>query len=151
MKRICLVLSMLMLSGCSKGIESVSIPNPIKEVSSIQEANQITGFGFNIPDTINNNGVTSISVIDDNLTDVRYGDTITIRKSSLPEDISGDYNEYDSYEIKTIENVDVTIKSTNSTYEVTWYEDDYSYSFYAENMDREILIEEVTNIITLNK
>lgn len=151
MKRICLVLLILMLGGCSKEVESVSIPNPMKEISSIQQANQITGFDFDIPDTINNNEISSIYVIDDNLTEVDYGETITIRKSSLPEDISGDYNEYDSSEIKTIENVDVTIKSTNSTYEVTWYEDDYSYSFYAENMDREILIEEVTNIITLNK
>lgn len=146
----CALLVCFMVYKNNKQNDDVAIANPWQEVSTIKEAESITNFEFNLPETINDSSMSDISVMNDTLISVNYGDDITVRKSSLPEDISGDYNEYEYSEIKTIEDVDVTIKTNETTCSVTWFTNDYSYSFYSENVDKESAIEIVTEIIQMN-
>lgn len=145
-----LLVCFMAYKNMNKKDDDVAIANPWQDVSTIKEAESITKFAFNLPETINDTSMSDIAVMNDTLISVNYGDNMTVRKSSLPEDISGDYNEYEYSEIKTIDNVDVTIKANETTCSVTWFTNDYSYSFYSENVDKEAVIEIVTEIIQMN-
>lgn len=145
-----IIICFMVYKNMNQNKSNVTIPNPWSEVNTIEEAEKITGFKFSIPETINNETISNISVMDDTLISVDYGENITIRKSSVLEDISGDYNQYDSSETQTIQDVDVTIQSNTTTYSITWNKDNYSYSLYSDNVDKEIVIQAVNEIIESN-
>ncbi len=104
--------------------EDNQIANPWSEVKTIDEAKNIVGFDFAVPDSIDGNSISLIQVMDDEEIEVRYDDVI-LRKSKGNEDNSGDYNNYD-----VVKNVDgVTLKGDGNNYNLaSWVNGDYAYS-----------------------
>ncbi len=104
--------------------EDNQIANPWSEVKSIDEAKNIVGFDFAVPDSIDGNSISLIQVMDDEEIEVRYDDVI-LRKSKGNEDNSGDYNNYDV--VKTVDGV--TLKGDGNNYHLaSWASGDYAYS-----------------------
>lgn len=113
------------------------IPN-IKEVGSIEELSQTAGFEVteleNIPFEVHDKTYT---VLWDTLAQIKYtGDDneLTYRKSAGSEDISGDYNVYNTEKTIDIDDCKVTLRGNDGTYNLAvWQKDGYSYSIMVSN------------------
>ena len=139
MKKLFILLASLFvvmsLVGCSSNKEENNqIANPWVEVDSLDEASKITGFTFDVPDTLDGKSITLIQVMNDELIEVRYDDDIIFRKGKGSEDYSGDFNSYEITRTENINDVEVTLKGSGDTYNcVTFIVDDYSYSITTNN------------------
>jgi len=108
------------------------IPN-IKEVGSIEELSQTVGFKVtdveNIPFSVHNK---TYIILWDDLAEITYtGDDneLTYRKAAGSDDISGDYNVYNTEKATDIDDYKVSLKGNDSTYNLAlWQKDGYSYS-----------------------
>lgn len=136
----------------------VEMPNPFVDVT-LEEAIELAGFDFKIPDTIEGYDSRSIMVIENQLIQAIYGnedekaglsdeelnkidwekvnfdpDKIVLRKAKGNDDVSGDYNEYSEITAITIDGKEVTMKGNNGTvYVAIWTENEYSFSVAANN------------------
>lgn len=120
-----LILTMLLslsLLGCSAQTErgdadasageSAQIANPILEYDSLEAAEKAAGFSFTVPEGVSVNDEDYAqyywSTINKNLIEVRYGaeggEVCYMRKAAASglEDISGDYNVYDTVKTEDI-------------------------------------------------
>lgn len=71
--------------------------------------------------------------------------SLTYRKTSGTDDISGDYNQYEQILDKVVNGVDITIKGNHDKYYLaTWTTQDFSYSL---SVDEGIDLETILNII----
>ena len=71
--------------------------------------------------------------------------SLTYRKTSGTDDISGDYNQYEQRLDKVVNGVDITIKGNHDKYYLaTWTTQDFSYSL---SVDEGIDLETILNII----
>lgn len=115
---------------------SVGIPNPIKEVKTIEEANSVTGFKTSIPTALPFKAETQeYSVIAEKTTQVIFKDSknneLTYRMGSSKEDISGVYDTFKVTDKSALDDgIELTLKGEEKDkYTViTWADDKYSYS-----------------------
>lgn len=156
MKKLFMFLTISFISlftfGCSSKENQSSIANPWIEVNSIDEAIEEAGFNdFEVPESIKDKEISYIAVLenDEPIIEVIYGDDITVRKGLGDSDISGDYNEYSIKEIHDGENISFNTKGNNELINnVTWINDNYSYSIFTNNG---LNIETVNNLVNIIK
>lgn len=126
-------------SSSMESENSLEIPNPIVEYTSLEEAETGTGIPLSInADLLNMYQYHNISGIPEDLIQVKIYDNregtesnkeLLIRKGVGTQDISGDYNIYDSSIEVQIDNVAVTFKGTGETFNLAiWNDGEYSYS-----------------------
>lgn len=115
------------------------IPNPITEVQTIEQAQQMLGFTPKMPQALRQNGSEKLLVIDKKLLSAVYtdknGKETTYRVSKLQQgDISGDYNDYAATKTEIADKTEITLKGTaeNEYYLASWQDGDYSYSYNTE-------------------
>lgn len=142
-KTLSFVLSILMLwglVGCQKPAQDhdttpgtqVQIPNPLVTCDTPEEAAKIAGFSMNAPESIDGYKERHIQVISGQIISIIYqnGDhTITIRKAAGTDDISGDFNSYESTEQININGINATLKyNADQIFLATWTTNGYTYS-----------------------
>ncbi len=115
--------------------QSVSIPNPLTEVSGLAQADDMIGFKAKIPTVFPFVPETQkVVVIGKETIQVTFMNAKGIeqeyRMSSLKEDVSGIYNQYSVNDIIKIGNVEVTLKGeAKDQYIVAiWNDETYSYA-----------------------
>lgn len=113
------------------------IPNPFEEVSTLEEAADIAGFTFTVPDSLEEGYDITIRVMKDSMIEVLFftgeDESFRIRKATGEEDVSGDYNSYQIETTMSVGDTTVTLKG-NKEEEwnvVTWTKDGYSYAIDA--------------------
>ena len=98
------------------------LANPWREYVSVAEAAQAAGIPFAAPETLGGAEISYIQAMN-GLAEVRYG-TVSIRKGSGTEDISGDYNEYDTVTESDIDGVKITLSGNGELVSLAvWIED----------------------------
>lgn len=154
---------MISMAACQKNEEnktdenissqsSVEIKNPFVGYDTIADAEKITGFGFTVPETIENYGNAQISVMNNEMIQVIFknenGDMITFRKAKGSDDISGDYNNYTEEKLITVDEKSVTVKGNEGKINLAvWTEDDFTYSVSASGIPEE----EITEFVKMCK
>ena len=108
------------------------IANPWSEYVSAAEAAQAAGIPFAAPETLGGAKISYIQAMN-GIAEVRYG-TVSIRKGSGTEDISGDYNIYAEIHAVTVADAEVTLRGNDGkVYGAVWNDGTYSYAYYAED------------------
>ena len=100
--------------------DNTQIPNPWQDYDSLSDACDAAGYDFTIPEIIDGHDGIHFSVLGDG--------EITIRKAPGAEDISGDYNTYESTEKVTVGGIEVTLKGEAGYTLAIWSSEGYSYS-----------------------
>ena len=112
--------------------QMIGMPNPFVDADSLEDAAKIAGFDMTAPDSLDGYSGTTIQAIENDLIQVIYGDldhNIYFRKAVGTEDVSGDYNEYESIKTMSLYGKDLTIKSSGEkTHVIIWNDGQYSYS-----------------------
>ena len=113
--------------------ESVQIPNPWQECTSLEEAGKLAGFSFTAPESVDSYTERYIAAIENEIAQVIFsnGDDseLYFRKGVGGDDISGDYNTYDVTEEQTIDGHTVLCKGNDGLiYTATWTDGTYSYA-----------------------
>ena len=138
---------LLMLAGCGNGEvkpeeteQTAQIANPWSDWSSIEEAEEEVGFSFELPDVIADKFTADkIRTMNKEMLEVVYCNEdleICVRKKKGEEqDISGDYNQYETCEEKDYNGITVTsyYNSDNDASKQTFSYDGYSWSLAALN------------------
>lgn len=112
---------------------SVQIPNPLVNYGTIDEAKKAVGFNFMVPAALPDGyEMKDITVIGKIIAQISYlkGDSkILYRTSKGNEDISGDYNDYNSVKTITAGNAEITVKGNGDGINLaTWTRDGASFS-----------------------
>ena len=117
------------------GGEDVQIPNPWQECASLEEAGKMAGFSFTAPETVDGYTEKYIAAIENDIAEVIFskGDnddaSLYFRKGKGTEDISGDYNIYETVEQQIIGDRAVTCKGHDGlAYTAIWNDGTYSYA-----------------------
>lgn len=119
--------------------DKIQIPSPIEEYKTINEAEEVLGFDFKVPNMLPNNccNLENISVISNTILQLTYtGDknTIVIRVAKTNENISGDFAQYSSEKKVEINNLNVVLKGSDDIINnAVWYDNDTSYSIYSKS------------------
>lgn len=146
-----IVISILVITNLNKPNHEVAINNPYQEVKTIDEAEALVGFDFNLP---NLDYETKYNVISNQIIEVDYQNkfdtNIILRKAYGNDDISGDYSTYENIEEINIDNIDITFKNSNELILITFTKDNYSYSIYANNLSKDESLELTKKIIEIN-
>jgi len=141
----------LVFTACSSSPaeETSEVANPIKEYASVEELSQALGFEMTIPPALNPGQTVAYSSIDDKTGQAVIssdGWTLTLRKATDGEDISGVYGAVES---KTAEIGGIPVKY--SIYEAlmvaTWASGSYTYSIVGEGMDEASFDDAVQQIV----
>ena len=119
--------------GPAEITESVQIPNPWADCSSLEEAGKLAGFSFTAPDALEGYTEKYIGAIENEIAEVIFSDEdgaeICFRKGVGTDDISGDYNDYAVIETQTVDGKPLTCKGDGSlVYNATWNDGAYAYS-----------------------
>lgn len=119
--------------GPAETTESVQIPNPWTDCTSLEEAGKLAGFSFTAPDALEGYPEKQIAAIENEIAEVIFNDEdgaeICFRKGVGAEDISGDYNDYAVTETQTVDGKTLTCKGDGSlVYNATWNDGTYAYS-----------------------
>ena len=113
------------------------IANPWTEAESVEAAEETLGYGIEVPETVAEAEQTAVRVMNSEdgstMLEIVYGENETvIRKAPGADDISGDYNTYDSTEEVTVGELTVTEKGDGeNVFSAIWTNGDYAYSFYS--------------------
>ncbi len=113
--------------------ETVQIPNPWIDCTSLEEAGKLAGFSFTAPDALEGYPEKQIAVIENDIAEVTFnnedGEEVCFRKGLGTEDVSGDYNVYKTTETQTIGGKTVTCKGNDGLVSnATWSDGTYAYS-----------------------
>lgn len=117
----------------TKTDSSTQIANPFQDCTSLAEAQKLTGFAFQVPDTIDGYADRTISVMDNSMTQVVYTNqkdqSILLRKAAGSEDISGDYNTYAQNSTIQVKGSAVTLKGNDSkVFVAVWTQNGYTFA-----------------------
>lgn len=144
---IAVVAALMLLTACQATQEAeaeimLGMPNPFREFSVQEEAEEHVSFSFNVPQP---SGYTLrvYRVIQDELVEVIYdgASELRIRKGTGSEDISGDYNVYPEKRIVAVKSAIVTIEgSDGKVSKAVWTDGDYAYSITADAPVDELLV-----------
>ena len=108
------------------------IPNPITECETMEQAKALTGFEMTVPEAVDGYEEKHISVISDNLIQVRFAggeQELLLRKAKGTGDCSGDYNHYSETAQTEMEGMTVTMKGEPGTVRLAlWTHGGFSYS-----------------------
>ena len=136
----CLIVSAF-FSGCGKQkAQTTTIGNPWSDWNSIKEAESAAGFSFGLPEVVADAyTATAFRTLNNELIEVIYHDgdsEIRVRKQKGEgQDISGDYNTYDTCTEENINGATVTTchnSDSNVVKQLISYQG-YSWSFTASN------------------
>lgn len=112
--------------------ENVQIPNPWVDCKTIEEAEALAGFDFQLPETPEGYAIENISAIKDDIIQVIYQkgeQEICIRKGAGTDDISGDYNVYDTTVTKELTASTATFKGNGGKFSLAiWNDGEYAYA-----------------------
>lgn len=119
--------------GPAEDGENIQIPNPWQECTSLEEAGKLAGFSFTAPESVDGYTERYIAAIENEIAQVIFsnGDDseLYFRKGLGGDDISGDYNAYDTTEEQTIDGHTVLCKGNDGLiYTATWTDGEYSYA-----------------------
>ncbi|HBI51439.1 MAG TPA: hypothetical protein DDX72_01505 [Ruminococcaceae bacterium] len=127
---------------------TVSIGNPWTEYKSVEEAAKAAGVTFEVPEKFGSYKISYIQAME-GIAEVRFSngdDTITVRKGTGVDDISGDYNEYKSISEKEINGSTATLKgSGKGVSAAVWTDGKCSYSVVS---DRALTAKSMESIIS---
>ena len=126
-------------AGTEQGGAVMQTGNPWQEVSSVEEAKALTGFGLVLPAPkapytaevirVLNREVISVAYMHEEDGEIGY----ELRKEKGETDPSGDFNEYAETTEKHVDGINVTLRGENGRrFLATWTRDGYSYSVEAE-------------------
>lgn len=136
--------------------DQVQIPNPFVGCETMEEASKLAGFSLTAPDSIDGYSDRIIQAVEGELVQVIFTRNqcieledmeesaaelenadfephdLMIRKGTVMEDISGDYNEYPEVETVAVDDRTVTLKEKEGlVHTAIWNADGYSYAVYA--------------------
>ena len=119
--------------GPAEDNESVQIPNPWIDCTSLEEAGKLAGFSFTAPDALEGYPEKYIAAIEKEIAEVIFnnedGAEVCFRKGLGTDDISGDYNVYKTTETQTIDGKTVACKGNDGLVSnATWTDGTYAYS-----------------------
>lgn len=133
--------------------ESVQIPNPWVDCKTIEDAQALAGFDFQLPETPEGYSIDHISAIEGEIIQVIYKkgeQEICIRKGTGTEDISGDYNTYDTSVTKELDGYDVTLKGKDGQYRLAiWTDGEYAYAVFSSEVQTEEAMTELAESVVL--
>lgn len=116
--------------------EETGMGNPFLDCGSAYDAAQLAGFDVTFPESVPGCSERLYQAIQGQMVQCVYseGDTkVIIRKGVGTDDISGDYNDYDSVETVSVGGADVTEKGDGSLVCVaTWVRDDHAFAIVAD-------------------
>ncbi len=128
----------------------VQTANPWSEYASIAEAATAAGVEFTAPDALGEYKLSYIQAMKD-LVDLRYkkGESvICVRKGKGTDDVSGDYNTYDSVSEKKIGKYTVTVKGSKSGINnAIWTDGTFSYSIVSDDALTEKFVESIISAL----
>lgn len=143
---LCLIIFTIFI-GCGKqkmeqeqASQTVTIGNPWSDWNTIEEAESVIGFSFGLPEVIADSyDAVSIRTLNDKLIEVVYCDDdyeVCVRKQKGEgQDISGDYNEYETYTEENYNGGTITNyhnSNNNAVKQIISYKG-YSWSLVAPN------------------
>lgn len=109
---------------------NIQLPNPIVEYETLEQAQSVVGFTLTVPDSLR---IVGYSVIAGETLHVEL-DGGYLRKAKGAEDISGDYNVYDSTSETEISGKSVTLKGNGGKVMLAiWSENGYTYCAAMQN------------------
>ena len=112
--------------------DNTQIPSPWQDYDSLSDACDAAGYDFTLPESIDGRNTVHFAVMGDGeIIEAVFGedeDEITIRKAPGAEDISGDYNTYESTEKVTVGDIEATFKGDGGYTLAVWSGGGYSYS-----------------------
>jgi predicted secreted protein/uncharacterized protein YbcV (DUF1398 family) len=116
---------------------TTQIPNPLVEFKTIADAQTALGFSFAVPALMEDYKIKSIHLIAKQAAQILYtndSNSILYRTAKGADDISGDYNVYDTTKILTITNKNITCKGSNEGFKLAlWSDGTYTYSLSFQN------------------
>ncbi len=110
------------------------IANPWKDSDSLDEAVEDAGFDIRIPESLKGYSQKFFRSIKGDMLEIIYCDSesiegFRIRKAHGTEDISGDYNTYETDKDLTINDMRVKLKKNgDDVFAATWTKDDFSFA-----------------------
>ena len=122
--------------------------NPYAEYDTLEEAENTIGFEISVPDSYGGYTEPYYAVIEGKILEVQYynGDDrgMIISKSRRSEDISGDFNEYNTVTETEVNGNTVTIKGNGDEFSLAlWVSGDYSYSVSVSSGISESALKEI--------
>ena len=119
--------------GPAETTQTVQIPNPWTDCTSLEEAGKLAGFPFRAPDALEGFPEKYIAAIEKEIAEVIFsnedGTEVCFRKGLGTGDISGDYNDYKTTETRTIGGKAVTCKGNDGLVSnAAWTDGTYAYS-----------------------
>lgn len=128
----------------------IGMPNPFVDCADMDTAAALSGFSFTVPESIAGYERTLIQSIDGDLFQIFYenadGKELLLRKGTGSDDISGDYNKYETVRTDEIAGKEVTLRGNGETVSgAVWTDGDYSYSVYAEDGIAESAMTEIVS------
>ena len=117
----------------TKDADNTQIANPFRDCASLAEAQKLTGFAFQVPDTIDGYAERTISVMDGKMTQVVYTNqkdqSVLLRKAAGSEDISGNYNTFAQNSTVQVKGSAVTLKGNdNKVFVAVWTQNGYTFA-----------------------
>ncbi len=114
------------------------VANPYVYYDTLEEAEKAVGFEITVPETIDNEEVSSIIVISEDLIEIDYGtdseSIMTVRKAKGSEDISGDYTVYGFQKTLSYDGINVIAKGDGDLIKLlTWQKNDFTYALRLPN------------------
>lgn len=119
--------------------QSQQIPNPWVDYNTLDDAAKAAGFDITLPEKIADSDTVSFRAMEGEMLEIIYsadGDEIArLRKALGTDDISGEYNNYETtFTAATANGAEITLKGNGDlVYVATWQEGDYTYSLSIEN------------------
>lgn len=131
--------------------QSQQIPNPWVDYNTLENAAKAAGFDITLPEKAADSDTVSFRAMEGEMLEIIYSangdETARLRKSLGTDDISGDYNNYETTSTAATANgTEVTLKGNDDlVYVATWLDEDYTYSLSIKNGAAS---EEVLNIVS---
>ena len=118
--------------------ETVQIPNPWQECTTVEQAAEAAGFPFDTPDAVDGYTEKNIAVIPGDISEVKFrtddddASEVCFRKGTGTGDISGDYNSYETTQVSDLDGKRVTCRGSGDLiYTAFWEADGFAYSVSA--------------------
>ncbi len=113
--------------------QQFQIPNPFVDCATMDDAELTAGFSVTLPESVPGGAQqTAIRATENGMIEVLYGGEekqACLRKGIGAEDISGDYNLYETTEEIAVGDVTVTVKGNGGKlYLATWTSGEYSFA-----------------------
>ena len=124
--------------------------DPFIECNSMEEAQKFAGFEMSLPEMMTGFDTEVYRVIPKSMIEVIWkkgsDQQIRLRKAAGDEDISGDYNKYESEEDVSVDSYTVTEKkNSDGIHTAIWNSGDYSYAILS---DTPLTADEVSGLVS---